>query len=100
MDLNKFTEKSQAGLAAAQSLATRNQHQAVEVEHLALALLEQENGLTPRLVEKAKASPDALRAKLEQEIARMPRVTGDSPSTAPVLDTVVPKERVRPAVIA
>src|SRR5271166_3886990 len=45
MDLNKFTEKSQAALAEAQAIATRRQHQAVDVEHLALALLEQEEGL-------------------------------------------------------
>ena len=40
MDLNKFTEKSQAALAEAQNLATRSQHLAVDVEHLALAMME------------------------------------------------------------
>ena len=49
MDLSKFTEKSQAALTEAQNIATRQQHQAVEVEHLLLALLEQEDGLVPRL---------------------------------------------------
>ena len=77
MDLNKFTEKSQAALTEAQKIATRNQHQAVDVEHLALALLEQEGGLVPRLFEKARVSPDLLKAKLEEEIARLPRVTGE-----------------------
>src|SRR5437899_504692 len=38
MDLNKFTEKSQGALMEAQAIATRNQHQAVDVEHLFLAL--------------------------------------------------------------
>jgi ATP-dependent Clp protease ATP-binding subunit ClpB len=80
MDLNKFTEKTQAALAEAQNLATRHQHQAVEVEHLALALLAQEGGLVPRLFEKARVAPDLLKAKLEDEIARLPRVTGDSTS--------------------
>ena len=37
MDLNKFTEKSQAALMEAQNIASRNQHQAVDVEHLLLA---------------------------------------------------------------
>jgi ATP-dependent Clp protease ATP-binding subunit ClpA len=41
MDLSKFTEKSQAALTAAQALGTSNQNQAVGVEHLALALVEQ-----------------------------------------------------------
>ena len=49
MDLNKFTEKSQSALTEAQNIAARSQHQAVYVEHLMLALLEQEGGLVPRL---------------------------------------------------
>src|SRR2546429_5093659 len=76
MDLNKFTERSQAALMEAQNVATRNQHQAVDVEHLMLALLEQEGGLVPRLFEKAKIAPDLLQAKLEEELNRIPRVSG------------------------
>jgi ATP-dependent Clp protease ATP-binding subunit ClpB len=76
MDLNKFTEKSQAALMEAQNIATRNQHQAVDVEHLLLALLEQESGLVPRLFEKAKVAPDLLKAKVEEELNRIPRVSG------------------------
>jgi len=76
MDLSKFTEKSQAALMEAQNIATRNQHQAVDVEHLLLALLEQEGGLVPRLFEKAKVAPDLLKAKVEEELNRLPRVSG------------------------
>jgi ATP-dependent Clp protease ATP-binding subunit ClpB len=78
MDLNKFTEKSQAALMEAQAIATRNQHQAVDVEHLALALLEQEEGLVPRLVEKAGVSPDLLETKIQEALDRIPRVSGDT----------------------
>src|SRR5208282_5350370 len=78
MDLNKFTEKSQAALAEAQAIATRRQHQAVDVEHLALALLEQEEGLVPRLVEKAGVSPDLLKKKIQEGLDRIPRVSGDT----------------------
>jgi ATP-dependent Clp protease ATP-binding subunit ClpB len=78
MDLSKFTEKSQAALSEAQNIATRDQHQAVDVEHLMLALLNQEGGLVPRLFEKAKVSPDLLRAEVEQELNRIPRVSGDT----------------------
>ena len=46
MDLNKFTEKSQAALMEAQNIATRHQNQAVDVEHLLLALLDQEISVT------------------------------------------------------
>jgi len=76
MDLNKFTEKSQAALMEAQNIATRNQHQAVDVEHLMLALLEQEGGLVPRLFEKARVAPDLLKGKVEEELNRVPRVYG------------------------
>ena len=41
MDLNKFTERSQAALMEAQNVATHNQHQAVDVEHLVLAMLDE-----------------------------------------------------------
>ena len=76
MDLNQFTEKSQSALMEAQHIATRNQHQAVDVEHLALALLEQEGGLVPRLFEKARVAPDLLKTKIEAELSRLPRVSG------------------------
>jgi ATP-dependent Clp protease ATP-binding subunit ClpB len=60
----------------AQNIATRNQHQAVDVEHLLLALLEQEGGLVPRLFEKARVAPDLLKSKIEEELNRIPRVSG------------------------
>src|SRR6201998_3246822 len=80
MDLNKFTEKSQAALAEAQAIGTRHQHQAVDVEHLALALLEQEEGLVPRLLEKAGVSPNLLKTKIQEALDRIPRVSGDTMS--------------------
>src|ERR1700722_8587841 len=78
MDLNKFTEKSQTALTEAQAIGTRHQHQAVDVEHLALALLEQEEGLVPRLFEKAGVSPDLVKEKLQEALDRIPRVSGDT----------------------
>src|SRR5258708_8770343 len=78
MDLNKFTEKSQAALKEAQAIGTSNQHQAVDVEHLALALLEQEEGLVPRLLEKAGVSPDLLKTRIQETLDRIPRVSGDT----------------------
>ena len=78
MDLNKFTEKAQGAITDAQNIATRSQHQTVDVEHVALALLEQESGLVARLFEKAKAAPDLLKTKIEEELNRLPRVSGDA----------------------
>ena len=78
MDLNNFTEKSREALAEAQNIGTRLQHQAVDVEHLILSLLEQQGGLIRSLFEKAKVAPELLKSKIEEELARIPRVSGDS----------------------
>ena len=87
MDLNKFTEKAQAALQEAQTGATRRQNQAVDVEHLADALLVQEGGLISRLIEKAKVAPDLLQTKIEEELSKLPQVSGDSSSTQNVYVT-------------
>ncbi len=78
MDLNNFTEKSRQALTEAQNIGTRLQHQAVDVEHLMLAMLEQQGGLVRSLFEKAKVGPDLLKTKVEEELGRIPRVSGDT----------------------
>src|SRR5215510_1817953 len=78
MDINRFTEKAQAAVRAAQTLATRYSNQQIEVEHLALALLEQENGLVPNILNKAGVNVDALKQTIESEINKFPKVTGPS----------------------
>lgn len=80
MDLNKFTEKSQSAIMEAQNIAIRNQHQAVDVEHLLLALLEQEGGLIPSLFEKIGISVELMKARVQDELSRLPRLSGSSPS--------------------
>jgi len=78
MDLNKFTEKSQEAIMEAQNIATRYEHQAVEPEHLLLALLEQEGGLIPSLFEKAGYSVQLTKAKVQDELNKLPRISSDS----------------------
>ncbi len=81
MDINRFTEKSQAALRAAQSLAVRRNHQGVDVEHLLLALLEQADGLAPATLQAAGANTETLRERLGRELDRLPQVAG--PGGAP-----------------
>src|SRR3989441_1975341 len=81
MDLNRFTEKMQEALQSAQSRAIRRSHQQLDVEHLLAALLEQESGLAGAILAKAGASAELLGQRLEQELDRMPKVTG--PTGAP-----------------
>ena len=76
MDVNRLTDKAQEALRQAQSLAQRQSHPQIEAEHLALALLTQDGGVAPRIVEKAGASPAAVAGRLQQALGRMPRVSG------------------------
>ena len=57
MDLNRLTEKSQEALRRAQALATRRNHQAVDVEHLLAALLEEPEGLAAAFLAACKLHP-------------------------------------------
>jgi ATP-dependent Clp protease ATP-binding subunit ClpB len=75
MDINRFTEKGQEALAAAQRRAQRGGQQQVEVEHLLLALLEQEQGLASSIFRKANVNLDGLRRRVDQEVERLPRVS-------------------------
>lgn len=81
MDMNRLTEKSQEALQEAQTAAVRMGHTEVDGEHLLLALLDQENGLVPRLVQQTGSEPKELRAAVREELARRPKVTG--PGAAP-----------------
>ena len=76
MDPNRLTQKSQEALHDAQTKALRFGHTEVDGEHLLLALLDQPEGIAPRLLAQAGADPDRLRTALEAELARRPRVTG------------------------
>jgi ATP-dependent Clp protease ATP-binding subunit ClpB len=76
MDLNKLTVKSQEAFQAAQTKAVRYGHVEVDGEHLLLALMEQGDGLVPRLLQKIGVSVDNVRSRLEQELERKPRVSG------------------------
>jgi ATP-dependent Clp protease ATP-binding subunit ClpB len=81
VDINSLTQKSQEALQEAQSIATRMGHTEVDGEHLLLALIEQPDGLVPRLLDQAGADTPALRADLEGELDRRPRLSG--PGAAP-----------------
>ncbi|MFI6629942.1 ATP-dependent chaperone ClpB [Nonomuraea fuscirosea] len=76
-----MTQKSQEALHDAQTKALRFGHTEVDGEHLLLALLDQPEGLAPRLLEQAGADPTRLHADLEDELSRRPRVSG--PGAAP-----------------
>jgi ATP-dependent Clp protease ATP-binding subunit ClpB len=75
MDMNRFTEKTQEALMAAQQLSAQMQQQQVDVEHVLMALLDQEPGLALSILRKADVNVDSLRGKLQRELEKLPRVT-------------------------
>ena len=76
MDLQRFTQKSQEALQAAQSSAIRRGNTEVDIEHLVVALLEQQGGLIPRLFEKMDIPLEPFVAAIEKEIEKRPSVSG------------------------
>jgi ATP-dependent Clp protease ATP-binding subunit ClpB len=76
MDINRFTQKSQEALQSAQTKALRYGHQEVDAEHLLLALLEQPEGLVPRLLGRMNVPVELLIAEIEKEVERRPKVSG------------------------
>lgn len=76
MDFNRFTEKTQEALQAANEYAVNHGHQQVDVEHLLWALLGQEDGSAAMTLHKAGADLGKVRARVEEELKRRPRVSG------------------------
>lgn len=89
MDINRFTEKSQEALREAQSIATRRNHQGVDVEHLLLAMVEQADGLAPAILQAAGANVAGLKQHVNQALDRLPQVSG--PAGAPEQIYVTPQ---------
>ena len=74
MDFNKFTEKASGALVEAQTLAVQLGHQAVDVEHLLKALIEQPESLAFRLLERVPISVKLLKSQLDEILAKQPSV--------------------------
>ena len=76
MDFNKLTRKSQEALAEAQGIAISYKNQETDVEHLLMALLQDGQGLIPRMLRRMDADPDVVLRLVSDEVARRAKVTG------------------------
>ena len=76
MDINKFTEKSREAISDAQNIAAGLGHQETDVEHLALALINQEKGIVPRILEHMGIQPKALAVAVDARLRKRPSVSG------------------------
>jgi len=76
VDINRLTEKAQEALRTAQGEAIRMGHQQLDVEHLLLALLDQEGGLGTSILDKAGVDVRIVRQHVEADLGKLPKVSG------------------------
>ena len=76
MDPNKLTQKSMEALQQGETKALRYGNMEIEIEHLLLALLEQEDGLLPRIMKSMDVMPNILGKEIEKILEQKPRVSG------------------------
>ena len=77
IDPQKMTEKTQEAIVAAQQHARENGHSQIDVEHLALALVQQQGGVVPAILTSLGVQPAQLASALETELTRQPKVQGN-----------------------
>jgi len=91
MNYDKLTIKAQEALQEASSLAQKNDQTQVELEHILLALVEQEGGIVAPIIEKIGADPELISQEARKLVASKPKVYGDaaqlyfSPASSKVL---------------
>ncbi|AIQ62041.1 protein disaggregation chaperone [Paenibacillus stellifer] len=81
MDFNKLTQKLQEAVAEAQSLASAAGHQEIDSPHLLKALIQQQEGLLPRLLQKMNVPVAEMLRGAEELLRRKPSVGGSGAST-------------------
>jgi ATP-dependent Clp protease ATP-binding subunit ClpB len=86
-DVSKLTQKAQEALQAAQEKAVRYSHQELDGEHLLLSLLEQEDGLAPKLMERMGVKCAEMRSRLEEGLERRAKVRGGATEAGKVYVT-------------
>ncbi|HMO57737.1 MAG TPA: ATP-dependent chaperone ClpB [Roseiflexaceae bacterium] len=78
MNTNRFTQKSEEAITAAQHSALRNGNSQIEPEHLLLALLEQSDGVVPQVLTRLGVAVGALAQQTRTELNRLPRQSGSN----------------------
>ncbi len=76
MNLNQFTHKAQEAVLQAQRLAEERQHAQIEGVHLLAALMQQEGGVVPQLINRIGGNGPHMMGQIEQVLSRLPRAFG------------------------
>ena len=74
MNFNHYTQKSLEAVQLSQNIARERGHQQLEQIHILAALLQQEGGLTPQLLQKMDITVESLAAAVNQEMSKLPAV--------------------------
>jgi ATP-dependent Clp protease ATP-binding subunit ClpB len=101
MDYDNYTIKAQDAIQAASSDARRRDQSQVDIEHLALALLDQEEGVVPALAQRIGVDVPSLKLELEALIAKKPKVFGESAQLylSPYASTAIAKAEAESAAL-
>ena len=75
-NINRFTEKSQEAVLRAQQIAEELNNSQVEPEHLFAALIQQNEGVVPQVLQRIGANPRDLLQQVQAELDRLPKVSG------------------------
>jgi len=89
MDMNTYTEKAQQAVLAAQQTAERHSNASIDVEHLLLALVTQEDGVVPQILTKLGVNAQQVQERITAEINRIPRAYGTQVAISPRLKRVL-----------
>ena len=75
MDFGRYTNKAQQALLKAQGIAGEYHHTVIEPLHIFLGLMEQEEGLVPRIIQKIGADPAAIHGEFKSRLEKLPRTS-------------------------
>lgn len=78
MNYDKFTIKAQEALQEASSIAQKNDHSEITPIHLLSALVDQQDGIVPPIIENIGTPINQLSQKITAELKKLPHVTGNT----------------------
>ncbi|MDD4121657.1 MAG: Clp protease N-terminal domain-containing protein, partial [Eubacteriales bacterium] len=76
MNFEKFTQNAQSAVIDCQNIGVQEGHQQLDGEHLHLALMQQHDGLIPKLISYSNISTAEVISELQTELERLPKVQG------------------------
>jgi len=74
MAMERFTEQAQEALAASQELVRRYRHSQWDVEHILLALLEQETGITHQILDELSIDAEEVKSRVDKTLRNYPQI--------------------------